>query len=52
MFLISAKTNEDLMFARWVHAQDRLWQMEMNRRVAMGDYLRHLERCIRYRQAY
>ena len=34
---IYAKTNNDLMFAQgWIHAQDRLWQMEMNRRVAMG----------------
>lgn len=34
---IFAKTDEDLMFAQgWIHAQDRLWQMEMNRRVAMG----------------
>ncbi len=34
---IYAKTDQDLMFAQgWIHAQDRLWQMEMNRRVAMG----------------
>jgi len=34
---IYAKTDNDLMFAQgWIHAQDRLWQMEMNRRVAMG----------------
>ena len=34
---IYAQTNADLMYAQgWVHAQDRLWQMEMNRRVAMG----------------
>ena len=34
---IYAETNSDLMFAQgWVHAQDRLWQMEMNRRIAMG----------------
>ena len=34
---IYAKTNNDLMFTQgWIHAQDRLWQMEMNRRVAMG----------------
>jgi len=34
---IYAETNTDLMFAQgWIHAQDRLWQMEMNRRVAMG----------------
>ena len=34
---IYAQTDHDLMFAQgWIHAQDRLWQMEMNRRVAMG----------------
>ncbi|MBT5078583.1 MAG: penicillin acylase family protein, partial [Candidatus Marinimicrobia bacterium] len=34
---IYAKSDHDLMFAQgWIHAQDRLWQMEMNRRVAMG----------------
>ena len=34
---VYAKTNNDLMFTQgWIHAQDRLWQMEMNRRVAMG----------------
>jgi len=32
-----AKTEEDLYFAQgYVHAQDRLWQMEMLRRVAEG----------------
>ena len=34
---IYAQTDHDLMFTQgWIHAQDRLWQMEMNRRVAMG----------------
>ncbi len=32
-----ANTLEDLYFAQgYVHAQDRLWQMELNRRVAAG----------------
>lgn len=32
-----AQNQEDLFFAQgWVHAQDRLWQMELNRRVASG----------------
>ena len=34
---IYARNNQDLMFAQgFVHARDRSWQMEMNRRVAMG----------------
>lgn len=34
---IYAKTLADVSFAHgWVHAQDRLWQMELNRRVAAG----------------
>ena len=34
---IYAQNNQDLMFAQgFVHARDRSWQMEMNRRVAMG----------------
>src|SRR5258706_4852770 len=34
---ISAATPEDASFALgYVHAQDRLWQMEMNRRTAAG----------------
>jgi len=34
---IYARTVEDVAFAQgWVHAQDRLWQMELNRRVAAG----------------
>ncbi len=34
---IYAKSNEDAYFALgFVHAQDRLWQMEMNRRIAAG----------------
>ncbi len=34
---IWAETAEDLFFAQgWVHAQDRLWQMELFRRVAQG----------------
>jgi penicillin amidase len=34
---IYAKTSEDAYFALgFVHAQDRLWQMEMNRRIAAG----------------
>lgn len=34
---IDAQNNEDLMFAQgFIHARDRSWQMEMNRRVAMG----------------
>ena len=34
---IYAQTMEDLLFAQgFVHAQDRLWQMEMNRRVGHG----------------
>src|SRR3954470_7972011 len=32
-----ANTIEDVCFAQgWVHAQDRLWQMELNRRVGHG----------------
>ena len=32
-----AKSNHDLLFAQgFVHAQDRLWQMEINRRLASG----------------
>ena len=34
---IHAQNNQDLMFAQgFIHARDRGWQMEMNRRVAMG----------------
>ena len=34
---IYAQNNQDLMFAQgFIHARDRSWQMEMNRRVAMG----------------
>ena len=34
---IHAQNNHDLMFAQgFIHARDRSWQMEMNRRVAMG----------------
>lgn len=34
---IYAKNNDDLAVAQgFVHAQDRLWQMELNRRVALG----------------
>lgn len=34
---IYATNNDDLFFAQgYVHAQDRLWQMEMNRRTAHG----------------
>ncbi len=34
---IFAKSNDDAYFALgFVHAQDRLWQMEMNRRIAAG----------------
>jgi len=34
---IYAETVEDLFFAQgFVHAQDRLWQMELNRRIAQG----------------
>jgi len=34
---IHAQNNKDLMFAQgFIHARDRAWQMEMNRRVAMG----------------
>src|SRR5512146_424305 len=34
---IWARTEEDLLFAQgFVHAQDRLWQMELLRRVARG----------------
>ena len=34
---IYAKNNSDLFFAQgYVHAQDRLWQMELSRRVAKG----------------
>ena len=34
---IHAQNNQDLMFAQgFIHARDRSWQMEMNRRVAMG----------------
>ena len=34
---ISAETLSDLMFAQgWVHAQDRFWQMELNRRTGQG----------------
>jgi penicillin amidase len=32
-----ASNRRDLFFAQgWVHAQDRLWQMEVNRRLALG----------------
>jgi penicillin amidase len=32
-----ARTPEDLLFAQgYVHARDRLWQMELNRRIARG----------------
>jgi penicillin amidase len=35
---IYAKSEHDLFFAQgYVHAQDRLWQMEMNRRVGNGE---------------
>lgn len=34
---IYAKSREDLFFGQgWAHAQDRLWQMDINRRLAMG----------------
>ena len=34
---ITARNGEDLMFAQgYVHAQDRLWQMELQRRYASG----------------
>ena len=34
---IVAETEQDLLFAQgWVHAQDRLWQLELFRRVAEG----------------
>ncbi len=34
---IQARSEEDLFFAQgFLHAQDRLWQMEMNRRIASG----------------
>ena len=34
---IYSNSNEDMFFAQgWVHAQDRLWQMEINRRIGMG----------------
>ena len=34
---IQSNGNEDLFFAQgFVHAQDRLWQMELNRRTAKG----------------
>lgn len=34
---IYAKSNHDLLFTQgFVHAQDRLWQMEINRRLAAG----------------
>ena len=34
---IYAETDRDLFFAQgFVHAQDRLWQMEVNRRIACG----------------
>ncbi len=34
---IYAQTEQDLFFAQgYVHAQDRLWQMEFNRRIASG----------------
>jgi penicillin amidase len=33
-----ARDEHDLFFAQgWVHAQDRLWQMELNRRVGAGE---------------
>src|SRR5437016_3626791 len=34
---IYARSQDDLIFAQgFVHAQDRLWQMEMNRRIGYG----------------
>ena len=34
---IFAETNKDLMLSQgWLHAQDRLWQMEVNRRMSLG----------------
>jgi penicillin amidase len=34
---VSARSNTDLFFAQgYVHAQDRLWQMDLNRRMARG----------------
>jgi penicillin amidase len=34
---IKAETIEELIFAQgWVHAQDRFWQMELNRRTGQG----------------
>jgi penicillin amidase len=34
---IYARSNQDLFFAQgFVHAQDRLWQMELNRRMGLG----------------
>lgn len=34
---IYANTNDDLFFAQgFIHAQDRIWQMELNRRIAAG----------------
>ena len=40
---IHAQNNQDLMFAQgFIHARDRGWQMEMNRRVAMGESLNYL----------
>ncbi|NQU68200.1 MAG: penicillin acylase family protein [Candidatus Marinimicrobia bacterium] len=35
---IYAKNKEDLFFSQgFVHARDRMWQMEMNRRIGMGE---------------
>ena len=35
---MSSKNKNDLFFAQgFVHAQDRLWQLEMSRRIAMGN---------------
>ena len=35
---IYAKNKNDLFFAQgFIHARDRLWQMEMNRRIGMGE---------------
>ena len=34
---IYAENNEDLFFCQgYVHAQDRFWQMEINRRIGQG----------------
>jgi penicillin amidase len=49
---IYAENSQDLFFAQgYVHAQDRLWQMEFNRRIGHGRLSEIFGHRVRYRRA-